>query len=150
MIRKLSLLTLAGLLLAGCSQGPEPIRWGQDPCDQCRMVLTDKTFGAEFVAAKGKIYKFDEVQELANWLAAHPQQGDAYVTNGIDGSLIPAKDATFLNAREINGPMAGSTMTFADHQAAERFASEHKLTNVRYLSASEALKASEEAHHASH
>jgi nitrous oxide reductase accessory protein NosL len=98
------------------------------------MVLSDRSYGAEFVSDQGKVVKFDELGELAIWLAANPAKGQAYVTNGVDGSLVPAETATYLYSPDLNGPMGGSTMTFADRKAAEAFAASQKLKKVQWLS----------------
>jgi copper chaperone NosL len=140
------LLTLTAVIaLAGCSQGPEPIRWGTDTCDQCRMVLSDRAYGAEFVDERGKISKFDEVSELAAWLAANPTKGEAYVTNGVDGTLVPAATATYLHTKDLIGPMGGNTMSFADRQAGEAFVIKQKLKNVQWLAYADALQAEQPA-----
>lgn len=40
------LLLLSALVLGSCARsGPQPIRWGQDNCDMCKMTLMDQHFG---------------------------------------------------------------------------------------------------------
>ncbi|HJV65322.1 MAG TPA: nitrous oxide reductase accessory protein NosL [Geomonas sp.] len=105
------------------------------------MILVDKRFGAELVAKR--VYKFDGLDELARFQAAHPEQrGTAYVTDGESGKLLAAGGATFLASPELRGPMGGNVIAFGQRQAAERFAAEHHLQGARYLAFPEALKES--------
>lgn len=55
---------------SSCTTGPEPIRYGQDNCHHCQMTLMDKRFGAEIVTDKGKVYKFDDLNCLVNFMKA--------------------------------------------------------------------------------
>lgn len=123
--------------LLACSKGPEPIRWGTDTCDQCRMILCDKRFGAELVA--DRVYKFDGIDELAKFQAAHPEKkGAAYVSDGQSGAIIPAGEALFV-ASHLRGPMGGLVMSFAKRDDAERFVAQYGLREARFLSFKEAL-----------
>lgn len=126
----LALVTVTGLL--GCAAGPEPIRWGTDTCELCRMVLSDKAFGAEFVAARGQAKKFDEVGEMAAWMAKNPGDGQVYVVDAANGELIPAETAVYLSSPDLIGPMGGNVASFSDRTAAEAFAAERKLTQLTW------------------
>jgi copper chaperone NosL len=131
------LSTLAVISLCACSKGPEPIRWGTDMCDQCRMILCDKRFGAELVA--DRVYKFDGIDELAKFQAAHPEKkGAAYVSDGQSGAIIPAGEALFV-ASHLRGPMGGEVMSFARRDDAERFVAQYGLREARFLPFKEAL-----------
>lgn len=140
------ILVLIGLGLAGCSQGPEPIRWGTDTCDRCRMVLVDKSFGAEFVEKGGRVRKFDEVDEMVRYLAERPVPGKAYVTNGIDGGLVPAEGALYVESPDIKAPMGSHVMSFADKPSAERFISQSKPSQVRWPAPQEVIAGKGEGH----
>src|SRR5690606_41654244 len=56
------------MALQACSVGPEPLRYGEDACHSCRMTLMDKKFGAEVVSVKGKVFKFDDMNCMVNFL----------------------------------------------------------------------------------
>ncbi len=141
------LIGVTGILsLLACSSGPEPIAWGIDACDQCRMIITDKRFGAELLASRGQIHKFDGVDELAKFLASHDVQGTAYVTSGEQGVLVLAQSAVYLSSPDIRSPMGGSLMAFAERAQAEAYAAANHLNDVRFLSYGEALTGSGDAH----
>ena len=50
---------------SACSKGHQPINYGEDECEFCKMMVMDKRYGAELVTDKGKIYFFDSIECLA-------------------------------------------------------------------------------------
>lgn len=151
-MKRISMI-LAVFLVAACAQGIEQIRWGTDMCDQCRMILSDKRFGAELVAKR--VYKFDGIDELARFQAAHPETGGtAYVTDGESGKLIPAGQAVFVQSPDLKSPMGGNIISFAKREEAEQFIAKHRLPEVRWLSYAEAMELTGDGHtgdgHAGH
>ena len=58
-----SILALLFVLsLFSCNSEPEPINYGKDECEHCRMMISDNKYGAEILNAKGKVYKFDSIE----------------------------------------------------------------------------------------
>lgn len=113
-----AILLGCGLWLSACSPvGPQPIRWGEDNCDHCKMTLMDQQFGAEIVTKKGKAYKFDDLNCLVNFLHKNTvpadQVAEKYVVNHAQpGTLIPAASAVFLSSEQLKTPMAGGVAAF--------------------------------------
>jgi copper chaperone NosL len=125
---------LTALLVAACARGPEPIRWGVDTCERCRMVISDPRFGAAFVATGGRQVDFDGVDELARYLDAAKPTGTAYVTDGgTAGALVPAEGAVFVASPSIQAPMGGHVMSFATAAAAQTYVAKERLAAARYL-----------------
>lgn len=60
-----SIVGLVVVLSACGRQGPAEIHYGSDQCDYCRMTIADKSFGAELISAKGKVFKYDSIECLA-------------------------------------------------------------------------------------
>ncbi len=107
-----------------CAGGPEPIRYGQDNCHHCKMTLTDKRFGAEVVTQKGKIFKFDDLNCLANFLKSGTVSPENIAqTVSVDfkktGSFVDMKQAFFLQNEAIKSPMRGDVATFSSKQDLE-------------------------------
>ncbi|MFN3841188.1 MAG: nitrous oxide reductase accessory protein NosL [Cyclobacteriaceae bacterium] len=103
--------------LAACSVKPEPINYGQDNCHLCKMTIMDKKFGAEVVTTKGKIYKFDDVNCMVNFLnSGFLDDRDVAFRLVIDysqpGKLIPADEAFFVKSPDIRSPMASQVASF--------------------------------------
>ena len=61
-------LSLITILISACSKGPQPINYGEDECEFCKMMVMDKRYGAELVTDKGKIYFFDSIECLVGYL----------------------------------------------------------------------------------
>lgn len=117
-IRKgLPILLILPLLLSSCSTGPQAINPGVDNCYFCKMTISDVRYGAEVVTKKGKLYKFDDMHCLLNFLRSgmidKEQVKDVYFTN-YSGShqLINVKEALLLKADELRSPMGGNVAAF--------------------------------------
>ncbi|HRJ31808.1 MAG TPA: nitrous oxide reductase accessory protein NosL [Cyclobacteriaceae bacterium] len=105
------------LALASCSVKPEPILYGKDNCHLCKMTIMDRRFGAEVVTAKGKIYKFDDVNCMINFLnSGYLVDREVAHKLVIDFSqpekLIEAPLAFFIKSSEIKSPMASQIASF--------------------------------------
>ena len=105
------LLTSLGTF-SGCSSGPKSIKFGQDPCDFCKMTIADKKFGGEIVTSKGKTFKFDDINCIRDYMATDIFKGedpDVYLVdyNGT-GNLISTKTAFLVQSEELHGPMGGN------------------------------------------
>lgn len=113
-----SVLAMAGLSILGCSAGPEPLRYGQDDCANCKMTLTDNRFGAEILTQKGKAYKFDDLNCLVQFLDKGPVPA-AEVAHILSadfnkpGSLINVENAFFLENETVRSPMRADVATFS-------------------------------------
>ncbi|GAB4030229.1 nitrous oxide reductase accessory protein NosL [Spirosoma gilvum] len=110
-------LLLFGVLMQGCSIEPDPIRYGQDACHHCKMTIVDQKFAAEFVTAKGKAYKFDDVACLAHYLAENKLADNELALVLVNayakpGTLIDARTAVFVQSDAIHSPMIGNTAAF--------------------------------------
>lgn len=105
------------LLLVSCSSGPAPIEYGKDACDFCRMTIMDPKFGGEIVTNKGKVYKFDAIECMANYYHAHNPEAKhlttLLVTNyNNPGKLINAEKAVFMKNDKIQSPMGVNLAAF--------------------------------------
>jgi copper chaperone NosL len=114
-----TIMLLASTFALSCNEGPEPINYGKDACDHCRMTIMDPKFGAELVTAKGKVYKFDDVNCMVSFMqegAAKDQETSHVLIVDFlrPMTLIPVKDAHFLRSDEVRSPMASRVAAFSD------------------------------------
>ncbi len=51
-----------GALVAACGPpaGPAPIAWDEEPCAQCRMLISEPGFAAQLRAEDGSVESFDD------------------------------------------------------------------------------------------
>lgn len=115
------------LLSFSCSTKPQPFEAGKDNCHFCKMGITDTRFGGELVTKKGKIYKFDDLICLANFLkAGGEEQNNISQTLTVlfdkPNEFIDVNKASFVVSPEIKSPMASNTAGFSNKSVAENFA----------------------------
>lgn len=117
-------------LLTACSVEPKPIPYGEANCAHCNMTVADNRFGAELVNDKGKAIFFDSAECLAAYVNEQPEQGNnaAYlmVTDYTNpNQLIKAREAHFLQSRELPSPMGMFLVAVADEATAQKMQQEH-------------------------
>ncbi len=61
------ILIVCGLFTA-CTPAAEPISFGEDMCAHCKMTIVDEPFAAEVVTQKGKVFKFDAIECMMQFL----------------------------------------------------------------------------------
>jgi copper chaperone NosL len=70
------------------------------------MMIADKRFGGELVTKKGKVYKFDSLECLSEYMDLHSDDYKIYVVDSMnDGNLIEAEKANFEIRSELRSPM---------------------------------------------
>lgn len=103
------------LTLFSCEIGPEPINYGEDGCEYCKMTIVDKQHASELVTSKGKVYKFDAIECMINFRKEHEDiQYALYLVNDFSnpGEMIDATMATFLISENISSPMGANLSAF--------------------------------------
>lgn len=126
----ISLISVLAIFLS-CSTEPEALHYGKDACHLCKMTLMDKKFGGELVTGKGKVYKFDDVNCMINFINSD-YLGDETLAHKliVDYSqpekLIPADQAFYLKSDEIRSPMASEVAAFETEKAMLKYKSKLK------------------------
>lgn len=114
----------------GSASGPPAIRYGEDNCALCGMVIADPRHAAAWRDASGKAARFDDIGCMVNKLRRDaPGTGTTfYVHDYNDESWVEAPDATFVIAPSIKGPMAYGLAAFDTAAEAEALARDHRGT----------------------
>lgn len=108
-------LILGLLYLTSCTISPKTISYGEDQCHACKMIISDKQFGAELVTTKGKVYKFDAIECLVPKLIVDGEEKYSYILvtdYSIPGKFIDAKSSSFLISKNLPSPMGGNLSAF--------------------------------------
>ena len=118
-------------LLLACNSEPQPLQYGKDSCHTCKMTLVDKKFGGELVTAKGKVYKFDDVNCMINFINSGYLEDEKLAHKLIvdysqPEKLIPADQAFYLKSDEIRSPMASEVAAFETEKAMLKYKSKLK------------------------
>ena len=120
------ILIFLSALFYSCSTNPEPINYGKDQCEQCRMTIVDNKFGAELITNKCKVYKFDAAECLIHYI----HQGklnlndisDFLVTDASKpGEFINAKKAWYLISENFPSPMGAGLSAYTSQNDAGSF-----------------------------
>jgi copper chaperone NosL len=121
-----TLAAIAGamLLLPGCESGPQAIDFGKDACAECNMTIVDKRFGAEFVTGKGKVFKFDDVNCMVEFIEREPHAGDTTARRFVvafneGGALVEEDQLVFVKHNNLRTPMRSHIAAFRDKDIAQ-------------------------------
>jgi len=118
------IVLLIALVFLSCALEPEPINYGKDLCAHCNMKIIDKRYGAEYVSAKGKVFKFDSGECLIEYISQNnlsgKNEGLTLVTDfSSPEKLIKTGDATFIISQKLPSPMGAFLTAFSSKGAAK-------------------------------
>jgi len=111
-------------IFVSCSKEPVPIRFNEDECAYCQMIISDQRFGTELITNKGKIYKYDSIECLAAYLIEEKKgTNDLQSIWTIDfkfpEKFVNATDAWYLHSELLKSPMGLNLTSFTDKNSAE-------------------------------
>lgn len=114
-------LLAAMLVLPGCKSGPVAIEYGKDECAGCKMILVDKHYGTEFITDKGKVFKFDDVNCLVNFMnGKNAPVGKALIIDfHKTNQFLEVENAVYLKHPGLRTPMSSGIAAFVSADAAE-------------------------------
>jgi len=126
-------------ILFSCNSQTQPIQFGKDNCDFCRMTISDERFGAEIVTSKGKAYKFDDLYCLVGFLKdgkVDTTKSSYYLVDFTSHQLQPAAGMFILKSDALRSPMHGNMAAFTTK---ENLTNAQKQFNGDMLTWSDAL-----------
>ena len=113
-------MTLA-LAISSCTPTPEPISYGSDMCQFCKMTIVDQQHASELVTKKGKVFKFDAIECMLNFTKESDESSFAFqLVNVYDSpkELISAEESYFLISQSIPSPMGAFLTAFKNKKTA--------------------------------
>lgn len=122
-----TLLILSLVLIWACTSGPQPIRYGEDACNYCKMTIVDQRHSAEAVTLKGKVYKFDAIECLVHYVTPLDETTFSHllVANyDKPGTLINAQSSSYLISPNLPSPMGAFLNAFDDANRSAEIQSE--------------------------
>ncbi len=129
------ILTFSGL--ASCRHSAVPIDYENDGCGYCKMIITDKRFGAELITKKGKIYKFDSIECLAAYVEQKIE--DVSVIESLwtidftrPGVWLDCETAEYLHSRNLPSPMGAFLSSFQNKTACDAVKEKHEGENLNW------------------
>jgi copper chaperone NosL len=100
----------AWALLAGCGSAdlsrPSDVRWGEEACAFCRMIISDDRFGAAIVCKNAEVLKFDDIGCLIRHEAGQVRPAAVYWVRGFTGhGWLDARSAIYFDSAHVKSPM---------------------------------------------
>lgn len=118
----------------GCQGDSLPrVRYGEEACAHCRMIINDQRFAAAWTDAAGETLKFDDVGCLVAFIAAEPKaEGRRWIRGYQADAWLDAEQAYFVHGPQLQTPMASGLAAVSSEQAAEALAGEWQGTTLRF------------------
>jgi copper chaperone NosL len=134
-------LTAAAILVmvfgASCSPGPQPIQFGKDACDFCKMTILDQRFGGEVITEKGKVYKFDDIHCITSFLKSgysnKTKGAGIYLLNyNTPATFVTSGESFLLRSSGLHSPMGSNIAAFATEAGREQSKQQVNGENVQW------------------
>jgi copper chaperone NosL len=123
------LFLILGWSLCGltyCTIKPEPLAAGSDTCTHCKMTIIETQYGCELVTSKGKVYKFDDIACMKEFMQVNPMDNQnikhllvADFNN--KGEWLNASSSGYYSGPLVKSPMGSNIVAFATEQIALEF-----------------------------
>lgn len=124
-------LTLLILLVAGCqtndqADGPPEIRYGEDVCDHCNMIISEPRFAAAYAAETGETRRFDDIGEMFLYARESGEDVRSYWVHDFHSeSWLKADGATFVHNPDLTTPMGWGIAAFSQAEEAQAYGEQH-------------------------
>ncbi len=122
-MKALIFLEIISFLFISCEVKPQPINYGSDMCEYCRMTIVDRHYASQLVNTNGKAYNFDAIECMIKYSNENKEtEYQLYLINNFEnqGTLIDAKTATYLISPQISSPMGANLSAFISKEAAQQ------------------------------
>lgn len=123
---------LSMMFLSSCATGPQPIQFGKDACDYCKMGIFNQRFGGEIVTKKGKVYKFDDLHCITSFLKSPSVSKNdiagIYLLDYSTTRFIKADGSLLLTSENLRSPMSSNTAAFINKDSLNSFAKQYPGT----------------------
>lgn len=107
----------------------QALKINKDRCNSCEMTISDGRFGAEVITKKGRIYTFDDLFCMLNYLDENTNVTfQSYFVNdyNLKNVLIDAQNAFYVKSVSLNSPMGGDIAAFESRDVAKIFADKNE------------------------
>ncbi|MGB2691754.1 MAG: nitrous oxide reductase accessory protein NosL [Thermodesulfobacteriota bacterium] len=132
---KLTLIVFI-ILAASCSDkpesGPVKIYYGEDICEKCKMIISEKDFAAQYQLSNGSTLKFDDLGCMIHYMDGEETTSisDIYVRDYSSKEWTDGNHAYYVWTESINTPMDYGIIGFQDRNLAKELSEKE---NGKYL-----------------
>lgn len=140
------LVALFILFLASCqgdadTLAPPEIRYGEDVCDHCNMIINEPRFAAAYLTEEGDSRRFDDIGEML--LSAYQRDDNvrAYWVHDFDSEeWVDAAQAQYVHNPDLMTPMGWGLAAFAAADAAQDYSAENGLAVLTFAELQEQIQ----------
>ena len=131
MWKKITLIMLTLLSLASCQSAPDfdqppEIRYGEDSCDRCLMIINEARYAAAYITVDGETRRFDDIGGMLVYTSEQPEDVAVFWVHDYETEeWLKAETAVYVMDNELITPMGFGIIAFATHERAETFRQEH-------------------------
>jgi copper chaperone NosL len=102
---------------------PPDIRYGEDVCDECGMLIAEEGFAAAYRTADGTARRFDDIGNMLAYDARRREEVLVYwVHDYHTRAWLRAPNAFFVSSPDLITPMGHGLTAFGTQAGAEEFA----------------------------
>ena len=123
-------LLLAALLVVSCGSEPDfdqppEIRYGEDTCERCLMIINEARYAAAYVSEDGQERRFDDIGGMIDYHKEIPEDVAVFWVHDYDTEeWLKAESAHFVMNEGQYTPMGYGIVAFGDGGRAEAWAAE--------------------------
>lgn len=118
------------LITAACSSTPDletppEIRYGEDTCTRCLMIINESRYAASYVTGSGEVRHFDDAGEMFAYIHEFPENVVVYWVHDYDTEeWLKGRDAFYVAGDGLRSPMGFNIVALATEEQAKRLAAE--------------------------
>lgn len=128
-----SMLVVTGCQSDPVTDTPPEIRYGEDICDQCRMIISEPRFAAAYVSRTGETGRFDDIGDLVLFSLGQAEEVTIFWVHDYDTQeWLKADQAFFVLSKNLHTPMEHGVAAFRTESRAREFATEREGIVLRY------------------
>lgn len=146
-------LIIALLFVNACSpKAPVDIEASKEECVYCKMKIMDLKFNTQVQTSKGRIYHFDSIECLINWLNENQdiEIKNAWVKDYLTGEWVEYKKALYFVSQDLPSPMGAYLSSFKDENSIQKIQKEKQGKVLKYEELFDYIKSLKENEHHEH
>ena len=112
---------------------PPDIRYGEDVCDRCMMIINEAKYAAAYVNPDGDVRRFDDIGGMSAHIDETPEEIAVLWVHDYDTEeWLKAEEAFYVGSEDLLTPMGFGIIAFGSRERAEEWASEQTGTMRTY------------------
>jgi copper chaperone NosL len=122
------ILSAAVLLITACSSEPEfeqppDIRYGEDVCDRCMMIINEARYATAYVTSSGETRRFDDIGGMLRYDKDMEEEVAVYWVHDYETEeWLKADNAYYVTDTGLHTPMGFGIIAFTTLERAESWA----------------------------